>query len=353
MRVAADDERLLAQLGISSSSTAAKNASRSRCAKIVTSAKLLLPRDRDSGAPAACDRAARAVPGVVRARHGTRGARDDARRRLGERQAPRVEAAPAAGASRSRRRFRVGDDDGSRDDDRAQRRSDRRRTSTTSSVFRPGRVPACVDRRGRTSRSRARSGRLARGIRRHRGRLRPEPHRWRGCGVERTRDVSCGVDPEARRRHDRPRPSTRASRLRARASTTSSRRCSTRSDNASANALEVWLAGSTSAGSHRDQRADALDRSSSTPRCTAGYELRTLVVERSRSGPTSSRRTGTGSTRRRGTSSCAAARGLARVGRPRAAAHAADGVHGSRRPVPPLAPRARARRPEARPRTHG
>ena len=125
----------------------------------------------------------------------------------------------------------------------------------------------------------------------------------------------------------------------------------TRSDNASANALEVWLAGSTSAGSHR---INELMRSIGLRETEmyGGYELRTLSsgiplrVDRQPAYGVRQAHDGVGPV-------LAVARGLARVGRPRAATHAADGVHGSRRPVPPVAPRARERRPEDRPRTHG
>ena len=113
------------RLGSSSSSTAAKKASRSRWARIgvagvisvrhkarrrrshwLCSAALSLRRGGRCGAAAAGDRAARAVPGVVRARHRARRPGHEGRRRVRERPRARREAAPRSAVLAPRRRSR-------------------------------------------------------------------------------------------------------------------------------------------------------------------------------------------------------------------------------------------------------
>ena len=98
--------------------------------------------------------------------------------------------------------------------------------------------------------SRERFGALSRGFARLGRGLRPEPHRRCGCRLEREGALPGGLDAQARHRGDRART---APGLPPPGSYVDDLLVSmlTRSDNAAANALEVWLGGSTSAGSYR------------------------------------------------------------------------------------------------------
>ena len=123
----------------------------------------------------------------------------------------------------------------------------------------------------------------------------------------------------------------------------------THSDNASANALEVWLGGSTSGGLAARQRADALDRHARL------RDVRRLRASHPCGAYSGSRRAAARIRLRQAHDSLghrdAPTRGLARFGRPRAASRRAAWLHRCRRPLPPLAPRARQRRAEARSRS--
>ncbi len=125
----------------------------------------------------------------------------------------------------------------------------------------------------------------------------------------------------------------------------------THSDNASANALEVWLGGSTSAGS---QRVNELMRSIGMrdSEMYGGYELRTLAsripvrVEQQPAYVYGKHTTAWDiATLLRAVWLASGGRGPLRVEQP--------GFTRRRRPLPPLAPRARQRRAEARSRSCG
>ena len=189
--------------GSSSSSTAAKNASRSRWARIGTPGTLRCRGDHRT-ATASGDRAAGAVPALLRCRGGHGGAGNAARdraRRLADAGRPAA-ARPPLPAPRLAARGR--DDGGGRHGLPLRAAQPRDRASTCSAPRRRHARPACAPHDDVLLQRTVQQARRA--LRQHERDLRPEPRDRRRRGLERARHLPGRLDAEARDRGHRARP---------------------------------------------------------------------------------------------------------------------------------------------------
>ena len=343
VRVSADDERLVTQLRVLELLDGREERVEVEVREdLHRQAKLLLPRDRDASASAAGDRAAGAAPGVVRARHGTRRTRDGAGDRPCEREAPRVAAARgpplhAQGDASSRRRDR------SRHDDRAQRAAivcARPRRLRPPAGIAPSRRRAPAG-----SRARAKADRVVRDYPGTAGYYVQSLTGGSGAAwnakarFPAASTVKLAIAATVLAEHPGiPPPGSRIDGL--------LREMIIPSDDAAANSLLVWLAGSTSSGAYRVN--DLMRGIGLTDTLMyGGYATRTLSSRHP-----ASRRRGAGlrggQVHDRAGHDLALAGALARLGRHRAAALVAARPDSRRCPVSPLAHRPRTRSAEAR-----
>ena len=232
------------------------------------------------------------------------------------------------------------------------RRAGRRSTATVPHVI--GAAPSCRARvlRATTRCSRARS-RACAIVRRHERDLRPEP----GDGSGAPRGTPAPRSRRPRRSSSRSRsPRSRAARGRRRAGSTLDRllrQMLTYSDNAAANATERYFGGSTSGGS---ALVNAMMRSIGLvdTEMYGGYTLDSLGgagAGSRRPDPAPGRQPAVLGLRQedeRVRPRQPPARRLARERRPGPAPRGSAGIHGRRRPLPPLPPRPRARPGQAR-----